>query len=63
MGWPEPSHSSSKQTAVLEDEPDHKLDHPSTLLFGGLAEVRIGLREVPRSILLELERQVVVVGE
>ena len=63
MGWPEPSHSSSKQILVLEDEPDDKLNHTSALLFGGSAEVRVGLRKVARSILLELECQVVVVGE
>ena len=63
MGWPKPSHSSLMQTAVLEDEPDNKLNHASALLFSRPAELLIGLREVAGSILLELKRQVVVVGE
>ena len=53
----------SKQI-VLEDEPDDKLDHASALLFGGLAEVRIGLSELSRHrVLLELQRQIGVVWE
>ena len=50
-------------SVVLEDEPDNKLNHASALLFGGFAELVIGLSDVSRSILLELKRQVVVVGE
>ena len=63
MGWPEPSHSSLQQSVVLEDEPDDKLNHASALLFGGLAELVIGLSDVSRSVLLELKREIVVVGE
>ena len=64
MGWPEPSHSSSKHNVVLEDEPDNKLNHASALLFGGLAEVRIALSHLSRlGVLLELQRQVGVVGK
>ena len=63
MGWPEPSHSRFKQVFVLEDEPDDELNHASALLFGGFAEVRIGLSDFSRCVLLELQRQVVVVGE
>jgi hypothetical protein len=48
---------------VLEDEPDDELNHASALLFGGFAEVRIGLSDFSRCVLLELQRQVVVVGE
>jgi len=64
MGWPKPSHGSLKRTVVLESEPDDKLNHASALLFSGLAEVRIGLSELSRRrILLELQRQIGVVGE
>jgi hypothetical protein len=53
-----------KQTAVLESEPDDKLNHASALLFGGFAEVRVGLRELSgHRVLLELQRQISVVWE
>ena len=46
----------SKQTVVLEDEPDDKLKRASALLFGGLAEVFIGLSDLARvGVLLELQ--------
>src|SRR5947209_2087829 len=51
-------------SVVLEDKPDNKLNHASALFFGGFAEVRIALSHLPRlGVLLELQRQIGVVGE